>query len=213
MNPFVSQSERDIRAAVVDRARELWPSARIIHELNVEHGQCRADIAAVTADTLVLIEIKSERDTLHRLGNQLRAFRPVSHHLIVAAHERWCRGSKYPNCDIDPILRHAQCDASLWQYPEPDERYGLRHWSAPHTATRPWPHRMLRLLWTEELRIIAAGAGMNRVSRRSGHTLADDLSLILTGRQVEQAVCATLRARQFAEADPPIEPMEARHAS
>lgn len=209
-NPFISQSERDIRDAVVERARQLWPSARIIHELNVEHGSVRADVAVVTESTLALVEIKSERDTLSRLSNQLRNFHPVCHHIIVAAHERWCMGSKYPNCDIDPILRHAQCGAALWQYPEPAEKWGLRFWSAPPAATRPWPHRMLRLLWTEELQALANRHGV-RSKRVAGYKLADELALLLPGREVEQAVCAALRARPFAEADDPIP--DARHVA
>jgi hypothetical protein len=202
-NPFISQSERDIREATVARARQLWPDARIIHELNVEHGAVRADLAAVTATQLILFEIKSERDTLSRLSNQLRRFQPVCHGVIVAAHERWCIGSKYPNCDVHPIIRHAGC-GHLWQYPEPEEKWGLRHWSAPYAAARPWPHRMLRLLWTEELQGLANKYGMK--SRRvAGHKLADELALLLTGQQVEQAVCRALRARPFAEADPAVE--------
>ncbi len=201
--PLISQSERDIRQAVVSRARELWPTARIIHELNVEHGAVRADLAAVTEHEIVLFEIKSERDTLHRLSNQLRHFQPVCHHLIVAAHERWCRGSKYPNCDIDPILRHAGC-GKLWQYPEPEGRWGLRHWTVHSTANRPWPHRLLRLLWTEELQAVGAAQGIDRVHRLAGYKLADQLALQMSGADIEHAVCRALRARPFAEADEPV---------
>lgn len=203
-NPFISQSERDIRQAVVSRARELWPSARIIHELNVDHGECRADVAAVTDAELILFEIKSARDTLARLPNQLRTFGPVAHHVIVAAHERWCSAKKYPNCDVEKIIGHARV-GQLWRYPEPPSKWGLRHWSAPHSTTRPWPHRMLRLLWTEELQRLAAESGVSRSHRIAGYKLADQLSLLLTGAEVERAVCAALRARQFAEADDPIE--------
>jgi hypothetical protein len=208
-NPFISQSERDIRQAVVQRARQLWPDARIIHELNVEHGQCRADVAAVTSDTIVLFEIKSERDTLSRLSNQLRHFQPVCHGIIVAAHERWCSGSKYPNCDIDPILRHARC-GDLWRYPEPEAKWGIRAWREPITTCRPWPHRMLRLLWTEELQALASLRGL-KAKRTAGYKLADELALLLTGQQVEKAVCSALRARPFAEADDPI--LDASHAA
>ena len=202
-NPFISQSERDIRNAVVTRARELWPDGRIIHELNVEHGQVRADLAIVSPDHLLLVEIKSERDTLSRLSNQLRHFHPVCHGIIVAAHERWCRGSKYPNSDIDPILRHAQSNALLWQFPEPEEKCGIRAWRAPHTVDRPWSHRMLRLLWTEELQRLGEAHGL-KAKRAAGYKLADELALRLPGQVVEQAVCAALRARPFAEADDPI---------
>lgn len=196
-NPFISQSERSIRNAVVSRARALWPDARIVHELNVEHGQVRADVAAVTPDQLILFEIKSERDKLHRLSNQLRQFGPVCHHVIVAAHEKWCGGSQLPNGDVDPIIRFAG-HGHLWVYPR------VHFWSKPWPPTVPWPHRMLRLLWTEELRDVASSFQIDGANRRSGHDLCRDLALTLTGQQIEHAVCATLRQRPFAEADPPI---------
>lgn len=196
-NPFISQSERDIRAAVVNRARDLWPDARIIHELNVEHGQCRADVAAVTETELVLFEIKSERDKLHRLSNQLRQFGPVCHHVIVAAHEKWCGGSSLPNGDVDPIIRFAG-HGHLWIYPR------LDRWSKPWTPTVPWTHRMLRLLWTEELRDVAQEYGLEGAKRMAGYKLADYLARNMTGAAIEKAVCTTLRMRPFAEADAPV---------
>lgn len=202
-SPLISQSERDIRAAVVCRARDLFPSARIIHELNVEHGQCRADLAAVTETELILFEIKSARDTLSRLANQLRNFHPVCHHVVVAAHERWCTGSKYPNCDIEPIMRHAGV-GHLWRYPEPEQKWGARAWHAPRASSRPWPHRMLRLLWTEELQSLAGQHHISNARRAPGYKLADQLALMLPGADIERAVCAALRARPFAEADAPI---------
>lgn len=204
-NPFISSAEGLIRDAVVTRARELWPEARIIHELNVEHGQVRADLAAVSPDTLVLFEIKSERDKLHRLSNQLRHFGPVCHHLIVAAHEKWCGGSKLPNGDVEPIIRFAG-HGELWPFPEPSPQPWGRAWAAPYrNSTRPWPHRMLRLLWTDELRLVASREGMERVHRMPGYELADALANKMTGSEVELAVCQALRRRRFAEADAPIE--------
>lgn len=204
MNPFVSQSERDIRDAVVARARQLWPGARIIHELNVEHGSTRADVAAVTPDQLILFEIKSERDKLHRLSAQLRSFGPVAHAVIVAAHEKWCGGSTLPNGDVGPIIGFAG-HGELWRYPEPEGKFGLRYWHEPHTFHRPWAHRMLRLLWTDELRHVAAESGVKTTGTTPGYKLADQLALHLPGRDVELAVCRALRQRQFAEADAPVE--------
>lgn len=197
-NPFTSQSERDIRAAVVSRARAIWPDARIIHELNVEQGIVRADVAAVTADRLVLFEIKSERDKLHRLSNQLRHFAPVCHHLIVAAHEKWCQRSTIPNACIHTIIDYAGV-GYLWRFP------ASAPWQAPAIPAVPWPHRMLKLLWADELRAIARDQKFARVQTATAGELARSLALHMTGREIEKSVCAALRQRQFAEADPPIE--------
>lgn len=84
-----SAAEVEIRDAVVSRFRKLWPNARIVHEMNVDEGMNRADVVAVTPDRLIICEIKSELDVADRLAQQLHAFGPVSHALILAAHERW----------------------------------------------------------------------------------------------------------------------------
>lgn len=196
MNPFVSASETAIRDAVVARLRQLYPTARIIHELTVGNGANRVDVAAVTDDTLVLVEIKSERDKLKRLPDQIRAFAPVCHHLIIAAHERWCSGSKYPNCDAERIIRFNNA-GHLWRYPSDVP------WQRPWVSSIPWHHRMLKLLWTEELRDVGTDHGLAHVARYSGVELANVLAKSMTGAQIELAVCHALRRRQFAEADPP----------
>ncbi len=121
-----SSAEWEIREAVVARFRELWPSARIIHELKVDHGNSRADVVAVESDRIWICEIKSERDTLSRLPTQIRDFYPVSHGLIVAAHEKWTKergmvevkgGSRrIPTLLEEAANRSGRYD--LWTYPE-----------------------------------------------------------------------------------------------
>lgn len=200
----VSDQERAIRADTVTRIRQLWPDARVIHELNVEKGVVRADIAAVTRDQLFLFEVKSERDKLHRLSKQIQHFHPVCHGLVVVAHEKWCgRAAElgYPNCDVGKIIRHHSA-GTLWQWPEPEGRY-FRHWDRPPTLTTPWHHRMLRLLWTDELRAVAKDVGVTATARAPGYQLANLIAAQVPGAKIEAAVCAALRARAFAWADEP----------
>ncbi len=206
MTPFVSDDELAIRTATVARIRELLPQARVIHELNVEQGTVRADLAAVTADKLYLFELKSRRDTLSRLPQQLRHFHPVCHGLIVVADEKWCGAATkagYPNCDASAVIQFHASKAALWQWPEPEGRY-RREWSLPISETVPWPHRMLRLLWTEELRIAAGQLRISADRRSPGYKLAKLIAAQATGADIEKAVCRALRARPFAEADAPI---------
>lgn len=65
-------AEQEIRIAAAELAQQYWPSARIVHELNVETGSSRADMAVIGSEELILIELKSERDKLERLDAQLR---------------------------------------------------------------------------------------------------------------------------------------------
>lgn len=204
--PAASDAEAEIRAATVMRIRELFPTARVIHELNVEQGVVRADVAAVTEDRLYLFEIKSHRDTLARLGNQVRHFVPVCHGLVVVADEKWCgRATEagFPNCDARAIVRFHCGRTPIWQWPEPDRAWG-RDWIIPTAPSVPWHHRMLRLLWTDELRNVARDGGLTCTSRTPGHQLCRDLASALTGRDIERAVCGALQSRSFAWADPAI---------
>ncbi|NGO50449.1 hypothetical protein [Allomesorhizobium camelthorni] len=209
-----SSAEVEIRDAVVKRFRELWPNARIIHEMNVEHGSSRADVVAVQPDRLWICEIKSERDKLDRLAGQIADFGPTCHGLIVAAHEKW---TKSPGMETvkhgvirqlpSPLtlaLAGARRCYDIWSYPNSESR--RRDWSAPYRAEVPWYHRMLLLLWADELRAVAADHRIACTSRTPGNKLVPELSRMMTGSEIEKAVCKHLRARTFVEADPPILP-------
>ncbi len=217
-----SSAEWEIRDAVVARFRELWPNARIIHEMNVEHGSSRADVVAVQPERLWICEIKSERDKLDRLAGQIKDFGPACHGLIIAAHEKWTRREQVvvPEritrsglrtggymTEGESLLDKAAGNTSryeTWTFPEPEQRY-VRDWSAPYEHRVPWYHRMLLLLWSDELRIVAATHGISGTSRTPGYKLARELSAQLSGREIERAVCKMLRLRSFTEADAPIE--------
>lgn len=210
-----SLAEFEIRQKVVARFRELWPDARIIHEMNVEGGAARADVVAVQPDRLWICEIKSERDTLSRLPDQVKFFGPCCHALIIAAHEKWTksRGMTEPHPKhggrsmIPSLLDEAAAGLGrfydVWTYPEP-KLHGGRNWRQPFSVQVPWYHRMIHLLWSDEIRAVANEHRIACTPRTPGYKLAPELSRLLTGREIERAVCKQLRARTFAEADEPI---------
>lgn len=211
-----SSAEVEIREAMIKRFRELWPDARIIQEMNVEGGAARADVVAVQPERIWIGEIKSERDTLSRLPDQIKHFGPCCHGLIIAAHEKWTkhRGYTEPHSKhggrsgIPSLLDEAAAGLGrlydVWTYPEPQMKHG-RDWRGPFSAQVPWYHRMLHLLWSDELRAVAAEARVSCTPRTPGYKLAVDLSRLMNGTEIERAVCRQLRARTFVEADPPIE--------
>ncbi|PWJ81541.1 hypothetical protein C7441_11073 [Pseudaminobacter salicylatoxidans] len=209
-----SSAEVEIRDAVVKRFRELWPDARIIHEMNVEHGSSRADVVAVQPDRLWICEIKSKKDKLDRLSGQIADFGPCCHGMIVAAHEKW---TKSPGMETmkHGIIRQIQSPLSLalagtrrcydiWEYPEPNRESRWRNWSEPYRAEVPWYHRMLMLLWADEIRSVASEHRVSCDRRTPAYKLAPEISRLLSGKEIETAVCKMLRAREFAEADPPM---------
>lgn len=190
----------------------MLPDARIIHEMVV--GGCRADLAAVSPERVVLVEIKSEKDTLRRLPMQLKAFRRAAHEVIVVAHEKWFDRTPYntgqprcvPGAEIADIV-NAQCD--VWMYPEPPAPTHIvnggwhrsRSWSP---QLEPRASELLLLLWRAEL---LAEADRHRVCTSRGATvmhIVREMSWHMTGREIAQAVCRQLRRRPFPEADPAI---------
>lgn len=210
-----SSAEREIRDAVAERLRSLLPGARIVHELVV--GQCRADLAAIGAEEITLVEIKSERDKLTRLDRQVKTFGAASHRLLVVAHDKWFDRTPYN----DGRARFAPSDAlggvrshQLWRYPEPglntiEAWYGWRF--DRYLASNYQPHAalLLGLLWKYELLAechrhrIAAGTRTNMV------TMIRDMAWRMTGAEIARAVCRQLRQRHFPEADAAIvEPSE-----
>ena len=158
--------------------------------MNVETGKCRVDLAAIAPDLLVLVEIKSRKDTLDRLPEQVRIFGPACHRLVVCyAAERW---------DYSTVSKSADWSVEIW----PDNR--PEWWSIGGGFKPPNTSAMLNLLWRDELYWEASRAGFQPHKRESRSPLMRKLWDGLTGRQVVAAVCRQLRARRFAEADPPI---------
>lgn len=185
--------ERPIREAVVSRINTLIPSAHVIHELDVEGGAGRADVAAVTTDRLWLFEIKSGRDKLHRLSRQVQLFHPACHGLMIVADEKWCgRAANYPNCDVRKVIQFHGA-GTLWQWPVGG--WPHNQWQLP-TPIPPWPLRMLRLLTGDELRAVAGG--VENDGGGDHHHLTDHLARTLSGQAVTEMVCRVLRNRATA---------------
>lgn len=181
-----SEAEERIRVKAEAALREVWPSARIIHELVLRQGGCRIDLAAVTPDRLIAVEIKSERDVLTRLKEQAVQAREVSDAFcVVLAEKHWRKAWEEHHVSIleaakeDEIVLHLQ-----------------RQQRTVLSATCNSPAR-LAMLWADELRWIAGAKG----ARQFCITAASDSK---TGSEVRRSVCAALRARPFPRADPAI---------
>lgn len=222
-----SADEAEIRNAVVERLRELMPSARIVHELNVAGtGTNRIDVAAITSTAIVAVEIKSKKDTLKRLEDQWNAFSECCHFVVVAAHEK--HFSEYRSkgwCNAVPSelrINHPKFAAlyslrnRFWRYPKPENPtsnhggFGYpdaeRWYFQPLTETQHQPRAasMLGMLWAEELREECSKHRLSCSSRSTRPDMIRDMVWHLTGKEICHAVCRQLRARNFAEADPPV---------
>ncbi|MBO9624189.1 MAG: hypothetical protein J7500_15885 [Sphingomonas sp.] len=204
-----SAAEREIRDYAAGRLRQMLPEARIIHELVV--GGCRADLAAVEPERVTLVEIKSERDTLKRLPEQVRQFGRAAHQVVVVAHERWWDTKPYdngsPRFAPSDELQDGAAGHGIWAYPEVAEHKPYGAWNMPrHWSARPEPHaaRLLELCWRAELLAECHRHRIPATARSTRTTMIRDMAWLMTGREIVRAVCRQLRQREFPEADAPI---------
>lgn len=202
-----SPAEREIREAVVDLLHREAPGHRVVHELDC--GSCRADLALVGRDRLVLFEVKSARDTLGRAEKQMRTFTSAAHAAVLVAHERWFDRSPYANGSPRMSWPHqAPGGHSVWAYPEPDPALGMPfsfyRWVLPRpTLRQPRAGDLLGLLGRAEMLEECARHGIDLGGRPNMSTLVGRMAWGMTGRQVAEAVCRQLRTRRFPEADLP----------
>lgn len=77
--PQFSTKDYEIRQELVRRLNIAYkddPEHKIVEELGINHGSTRADIAVING-IMDCYEIKSDRDTLQRLPEQIRAYNAV----------------------------------------------------------------------------------------------------------------------------------------
>jgi len=164
-----SAEELAMRALCAERLRQRWPAARLIHELPLRYSTRRIDLAAVTPDQIIAVEIKSSRDTLTRLEAQLRGFAPCCAQVWVALAPVWDaqlpmlkKPGPAPNSfyhvqqrteaqriieavsENSPWITTWTCDAEAGAMERSGGVYGCEN-------SHPWPWLLLDLLHVAEL--------------------------------------------------------------
>jgi len=204
-----STEELEMRRCCADHLRRIYPDGRLIHELPLRYSTRRIDLASVTPDRIIAVEIKSSRDTTDRLEAQLRGFAPICSRIYVALAPVWNEAlpgesmTKKNRTVYRPRSTEAQAliaavrrDApwiATWTC-DPDAADPIRLTAGYYGEnTHPWPAKMLDVLHVAELERLCAEHG---VAPGSSHArLCDALLGALRGPQVARAVCAALRAR------------------
>ena len=184
-----------MRRALEAWGRERWPDARLVHELVVAQER-RIDMAFIQPGNIVGIEIKSSRDTLDRLDEQMRVFTTHLPQVMVAVAPKWVEKSTPHFSRSDTVVVHGGI---------------VGGWPIGNRPRRRITVQMLELLWAEEARAIAFRM---RLSQNRRLTLTDAVPLLaraLTGDEIVREVCRELRARDafpkspdHPPSDPPI---------
>lgn len=189
-----SLEEQAMRDMIVPRLRQDYPEARIVHELPLRYSTNRIDLAAITPDRIIAVEVKSSRDEMRRLERQVRAFLPVSPKIIVALAPKWLRKPKGAKLSVAEEILGRIGRVETWavcaETATLDKVDG-----GTHALATPWSAQLLDMLWRAELEAIATEYGV-AVKRRPSHSvLRDACEAALTGTQIRTAVCTALRAR------------------
>lgn len=220
MPAYRSDAEGEIRTAVVARLRQLRPDARVMHEVNASSFGNRIDVLAVDRAEIIAVEIKSAKDKLDRLGDQMKAMRGCAHHSIAALHEKFLverevgrhaadyeRDGKF---FIGEAPKHAPSSyedtASTWVFPERQRGPWNKGWRDPkQVVQQPLPSKALDMLWRDELRLMCHRFNVAATGRATMGFMATALRWSLTGRELTLGICAALRERACVEADAPIQ--------
>ena len=217
-----SEAEVRIRDKAVALLREALPDARIIHEFAL--GGVRMDLAAVTPDTIVLVEIKSERDKLDRLPDQVRWASALGGEVWVCYHEKWkddiakrCQsqdtsvkielkavnGYTHPDNPLYiPALSGCVLLSETADTPLTPDRWTRDPRDRRHRQDSFDNRRLLDLIHKPELLALSKPHGGK--SRMSSCDLTRLCHEHMTGAEIRKGVLAHIRAHHFFWADPPI---------
>lgn len=221
MPAYRSDAEAEVRDAVVAHLRQHRPDARIMHEVNASSFGNRIDVLAVDRSEIIAVEVKSAKDKLDRLPDQLKAMRGVAHHSIAALHEKFLVPTK---CGAHAAhfekggehfygaVPHFVGWRQAWIYPVRGRAMvsswhdDLLNWHMPEPALqKPLPAGAIDMLWAAELRDMCARFSVSTSPRATMEHRVNALRWQLSGRDLTIGICAALRSRKCIEADPEIE--------
>lgn len=185
---MASDAELRIRLKAENFLREHWPDARILHELDI--GGVRLDLAAVTEDRLILCEIKSEKDTLSRLQNQVEGAAYIGGPVLVFVAEKWMGSiGTLPYRSTVLVEKTDLFEGCIGTYTYP---ITTQHFSPENDGFNN--RALLGLLLKPELLALTKDIGGK--ASHNVHRLQNIAHEELTGRAIRRGVMAALRARK-----------------
>ena len=185
----VTMNDREIRDAYHRRRlsrQHKDPDTRVVDELGLRHGVCRADIAVVNGH-LVGIEIKSDVDSLDRLSTQVASYSSVFDRAILVS--------------TDKHLPRATDHVPEWWdivCANQGPRGGIEFTTVRRGHANPCvdSYAVAQLLWRDEAVGILADLGVeDRELRGTRAVLYDHLVSRLPQRELRRCVRETIKRR------------------
>lgn len=183
-------SDKDIRAVVLNsiaiRAFEDKLSHRVIEEMGICRGVARVDIAVIE-DTIHGYEIKSDRDTLRRLPNQIDLYSKVLDYITLV-------------CGSSHIEKIKSMVPSWWGLSEAKSLHGvvtIYNIRPPTMNPLIDLSSLLELLWKNELIDVLKETGNEKsLSGKNRKYLVDKIILDSNHQQIASLVKNKLYTRK-----------------
>jgi hypothetical protein len=179
--------DHDIRQVLRTRLQLHFPTALVLDELAIKHGDFRVDMAVV-GDLLQGYEIKSDADTLKRLPDQAKQFSLVFHRMSLVVGPEYLADalSVVPKWwGVTLAVRDGFGGVTLDEVREPGEN--------PKQNYR-W---VVRLLWRDELAALLRERGEAKGLKQLKYwQVANRCLEVFTPEELTAAVTSQLRARK-----------------
>lgn len=173
-------SDRDIRRALARANGPLsgWAAECVIEEVRCWRGYARADYLLASPDFLSVVEIKSDRDSLRRLDEQIRVYSAVADRVILVV--GWMLAAE--------ALRTVPWWWDVWlaEKPPQGETQLVRIRDGANNPDVE-PFALASMLPVHEARRVAINAGLTE-QRSRGERLRELLSRELTRAELRIAV-------------------------
>jgi len=179
--------DQEIRKALRFKLKSIHsqePETAIIDELSLCQGDARVDVAVVNG-SLSGYEIKSDRDTLARLPNQLAAYELCFDTMTMVA------GRKYVSKCIDVLPRWW----GIWEAVATEHGVSFVCRRDPIANVNITPARVVQLLWKNELREALEERGIKPPSKCSRRALWANLVAAVSKDELFRIVRSRIRAR------------------
>lgn len=180
--------DKDIRLALVEKIIKLNKANnyRIVEELAVCDGDARVDIALINGK-LCGYEIKSDRDTLERLPNQISAYNKTFDIVTIIV------GEKYEEKIIDEV-------PTWWgikvAYKNNEQGIYIEDIRASKKNKKVDPRSVLELLWKKEIYDLLKSKGIKGISNKNRRKLRDIAIETISPNEIIEYTRETLKTRQ-----------------
>lgn len=184
--------ETESRLTDVEIRRALlagtWPlgfveGSDVIEEVRIWGGHVRADLVLSSRDSLCVVEIKSDRDTLRRFAEQVRVYSSFADRVVLVV--GWSHAAE--------ALRATPCWWDVWLAERPPNE-GTVFVPLRDGANNPsaQPMSLARMLPVEAMRHLAMAAGRRGGASTRSHDLRRFLADRLTLSELRVAVADRL---------------------